>query len=177
MAVEKAGIQNQLWSWFSDLSIPILALGGYGSQSYKDQIKRSVARGGRQAVLIYAGDHDASGDDIYRDFVARTGCWVDTHRIALTKLQVEERNLPINFNNEKDDSRQKAFNKTHGYPSGSKVQVELDALAPDVLRGLYQDAVDEYWDGDAYDAVIEREAEERDQLRRVKLPKRRPTSG
>ena len=43
LAVEKAGIQAQLWSWFADLGLPILALGGYGSQSYKDRIKRDVA--------------------------------------------------------------------------------------------------------------------------------------
>lgn len=174
VAVEKVGIQNQLWSWFRDFSIPILALGGYGSQSYKDQVKRSVARRGKDAVLIYAGDHDASGDDIYRDFVERTGCWVDTHRIALTKEQAS--GLPQSIS-DKNDSRQKTFNREHGYPPGSKIQVELDALAPDVLRGLYRDAVDQYWDTDAHAKVLAREAEERDQLRRVKLPKRRPTSG
>ena len=64
----KSRYPNQLWSRFSDLSLPILALGGYASQTYVDQIKRSVARGDREAVLVYAGDHDASGDDIYRDF-------------------------------------------------------------------------------------------------------------
>ena len=201
LAVEKAGIQNQLWSWFGlDLGVPILALGGYGSQSYKDQIKRDVGQRiyvdeicdgvtrkvrirdlgatirrkspHRPAVLIYAGDHDASGDDIYRDFVERTGCWVATHRVALTKQQVQEgkngRGLPQSIS-DKDDSRQPRFNRVHGYPEGSKIQVELDALTPDVLRGLYQDAIDEYWDDDAYNEVIDREDEERGQLRRIEL--------
>ncbi len=175
LAVEKAAIKGQLWSWFgADLGLPILALGGYASQSYVGDIKRDVESGGRDSVLIYAGDHDASGDDIYRDFVERTGCWVATHRIALTKEQA--RNLPRSIS-DKDDSRQPAFNKAHGYPPGSKIQVELDALTPDVLRGLYQDVVDQYWDDDAYEAVLAREDEERDQLQRVKLPKPRPTSG
>ena len=44
-----------------------------------------------------------------------------------------------NLNNEKD-SRQETLNKAHGYPPGSKVQVELDALAPEVCTA-YQAAV------------------------------------
>ncbi len=174
LMVEKAGIQNQLWSWFgADLGLPILAVGGYASQTYKDMIKRSVARRGKPAVLIGAVDHDASGDDIWRDLVERTDCWAAMHQIALTKEQVDRLRLPHNMLNEKQDPRQPAFNLRHGYPPNSKVQVELDALPPDVLRGLYQDAIDEYWDTDAYEAVLARESEERDQLRRVKLPKRK----
>ncbi len=202
LAVEKAGIQNQLWEWFGrSLGLPILALGGYGSQSYKDLVKRDVQQRiyvdeiadgvahkvrvsdlgrrvanrpkPRPAVLIYAGDHDASGDDIYRDFVERTGCWVATHRIALTKEQVQERNLPQSIG-DKDDSRQPAFNREHGYPEGSKIQVELDALTPDVLRGLYQGVINHYWDDDAYQDALVREDEERYQLERITLPKREP---
>jgi hypothetical protein len=121
LAVEKAGIQNQLWSWFGDMGLPILALGGYGSQTYKDEVRWHVSQqvydhwngervadldnlchdDPRPAVLIYAGDHDASGDDIFRDFVIRTDpharinddytgvtrsrLWLAVHRIALTK--------------------------------------------------------------------------------------------
>lgn len=34
LGTEKAGIVNQLDQWFSDLGLPILALGGYASQTY-----------------------------------------------------------------------------------------------------------------------------------------------
>ncbi len=176
LGVEKAGIQAQLLSWFGELGVSILALGGYASQSYIDQIIGDVAGQDRPAVLIYAGDHDASGDDIYRDFVQRTDCWKATHRIALTKEQIEEYDLPENPGKDAD-TRTEAFMERHGYDTN--VQVELDALAPDVLRGLYQAAIDEYWDDNAYQKVIAREAEERDQLWRVKLPppkRPRPTS-
>ena len=33
LAVEKSGIVEQLQAWFGDLGVPILALGGYGSQT------------------------------------------------------------------------------------------------------------------------------------------------
>ncbi len=42
--------------------------------------------------------------------------------------------------------------------------MELDALSPDVLRGLYQGVIDQYWDSAAYDAVVEREDDERQEL-------------
>ena len=178
LAVEKAGIREQLSSWFGDeLGIPILALGGYGSQTFKDQIKRHVRAQNRPAVLIYAGDHDASGDDIFRDLVERTdpgailsddyttvtqsSLWTAVHRIALTKEQVEQENLPQNPGKD-DDTRSEAFMLRYGYEEN--VQVELDALSPDLLRGLYREAIDPYWDTDAYNTAIEREDEERDQL-------------
>jgi hypothetical protein len=191
LAVEKAGIQSQLWSWFADMGLPILALGGYGSQSYKDRIKDNVAAhiyvngqrvnainvARRPAVLIYAGDHDASGDDIFRDLVVRTDpgarlsddyttvtgsrLWKAVHRIALTKEQVDLYDLPENPGKD-DDPRSDAFMERHDYIDN--VQVELDALSPDVLRGLYQSAIDQYWDTDAYDEVIDRENDDLDEL-------------
>jgi hypothetical protein len=159
LAVEKAAIETQLYDWFGrDLGVPILALGGYASQTYVDKIVNRVDSQNRPAVLLYAGDHDASGDDIYRDFIERTDCWDEERRIALTKEQVREFDLPENPGKD-EDKRTPAFMQRHGYTTN--IQVELDALAPDVLRGLYQDAIDDYWDDDAYQAVLDREDDER----------------
>ncbi len=227
LAVEKAAIETQLWTWFgAPLGIPILALGGYGSQSYMDQIKRHVGRhlylDGRRvtkrelkveqerisrevreatdkkvcerkltgleklkvqregmkgltarmpkirpAVLIYAGDHDASGDDIYRDLVERTDCWKAVHRVALSREQVEQYNLPQNTGKEDNegeatDPRAQAFMERHGYDEN--IQVEMDAIDPVTLRQLYQEVIDQYWDSDAYDEVVAREDDERERF-------------
>src|SRR5690242_6235462 len=54
VGVEKAGIVEQLASWFGDLGLPILALGGYASQTYVDDIASDARSQGRPAVLIYA---------------------------------------------------------------------------------------------------------------------------
>jgi hypothetical protein len=168
LAVEKRGMVNQLEAWFGDMGLPILALGGYASQSYCDEIRRHVQAQGRPAILLYAGDHDASGEDIERDFIARTDCWKETRRIALTPQQVTDPNYQIpeyaptdeELRKLQDDPRAKAFEQRHG----SLVQYELDALPPDDLRYLYQTAIDEYWDESAYQAVLAREDEERDRL-------------
>lgn len=165
IAVEKSGMVNQLESWFGDLGLPILALGGYASQSYVNEIVRHVRAQGRPAMLIYAGDHDPSGWDIMRDFIERTNCWEHVRRVALDPELIERYQLPEAFDPEtlaklEDDPRAAQFVERFG----RLTQVELDALPPDVLRSLYQDAIDQYWDTSTFDAVIEREDTERDEL-------------
>lgn len=160
LGVEKSGIVEQLLAWFGDLGIPILALGGYASQSYVDQVAEDVEEQGRPAVLIYAGDHDPSGEDIDRDFLERARCFEEIRRVALNAEQVEEYDLPPQPGKE-TDSRAARFVEKHG----ELVQVELDALPPDVLRDLYRDAILDYWDEDTLQAVLAQEADERASLR------------
>jgi hypothetical protein len=64
----------QLDSWFGDRGLPILALGGFASQSYVKQIVDDVEAQGRPAVLLYAGDFDPSGED---GFLQRMGAHPD----------------------------------------------------------------------------------------------------
>ena len=159
LGIEKAGIVEQLQEWFGDLGVPVLALGGYGSQSYVDEVARDVRAAVRPAVLLYAGDYDPSGEDIDRDFVQRTDCWNVVRRVALTEAQVTEYELPPQPGKE-TDSRARGFIERHG----KLVQVEVDALPPEVLRGLFLEAISEFWDGEAHGAALERESEDRRQL-------------
>jgi hypothetical protein len=156
LGVEKAGMVVQLQSWFGDLGIAVLALGGYSSQTYVDDVVYDAATG-RPAVLLYAGDFDPSGEDIDRDFVERTDCWDEVVRVALTAEQVRDYGLPINPG-KSTDSRAGGFISRHG----ELVQVELDALDPDELRRLYTDAISEYWDESAYHVIVELERQQRE---------------
>ena len=113
LGVEKAGIVAQLQEWFGDLGVPVLALGGYGSQTYVDDVIADVRGHERPAVLLYAGDHDPSGEDIDRDFIARTDCWDEVRRVALTAAQVEQYALPPQPGKE-TDSRAAGFIERHG---------------------------------------------------------------
>jgi hypothetical protein len=162
LGVEKAGMVVQLQAWFGDLGVPVLALGGYSSQTYADDIVRDTAAQARPAVLLYAGDFDPSGEDIDRDLIARTGCWAKVHRIGLTAAQVDEFDLPENPG-KATDSRAAGFIERHG----RLVQVELDALPPDALRRLYADALAAYWDTSEYERVLVREQADRVRLARL----------
>jgi hypothetical protein len=160
LGVEKAGLVIQLESWFGELGIPVLALGGYSSQTYVDEVAVDVRRQGRPAVLLYAGDHDPSGEDIDRDFEKRTACWDKVVRVALSAAQVEQYQLPPNPG-KATDSRAAAFVARHG----ALVQVELDALDPDDLHGLFDEAIEPFWDTSLYDDVLARETGDVEVLR------------
>jgi hypothetical protein len=160
IGVEKAGMVIQLQSWFGGLGIPVLALGGYSSQTYVDDVAADATDQERPAILLYAGDFDPSGEDIDRDFEDRTDCWDKVIRIALTAGQVRDFGLPPNPG-KTTDSRAAGFIARHG----ELVQVELDALDPDDLRALYQAAIDRYWDTSAYEAVLSQEHEDLRHLR------------
>ncbi len=162
LGVEKNGMVEQLSAWFGDLGIPILALGGYSSQTYVDDVTSHAECQERPAVLLYAGDFDPSGEDIDRDFEDRTGCWDEVHRVALSAAQVRQYRLPPNPG-KATDSRAGAFIARHG----ELVQVELDALDPDDLRALFTEAIGQFWDTSAYEAVREREREDIRRLREV----------
>lgn len=164
IGVEKAGLVMQLQSWFGDLGIPILALGGYSSQTYVDEVGMDADTQDRPAVLIYAGDFDPSGEDIDRDFVHRTDCFDKVIRVALSAAQVEQYDLPPAMG-KSTDSRAGAFVQRHGV----LVQVELDAVPPDVIERLYRDAIAEFWDTSSYDAVLDVEAAERFQLKNLEV--------
>lgn len=162
IGVEKAGMVIQLQSWFNDRGLPILALGGYSSQTYVTDIVADVERRRRPAVLLYAGDFDPSGEDIDRDLIERAACFAKVHRVGLSAAQVEEYGLPENPG-KTTDSRSKGFEERHG----RLVQVELDALPPTALRDLYEAAVADYWDMSTFEISMEREAAEREQLEQL----------
>jgi hypothetical protein len=160
VAVEKAALAGLLASWFREEGVGVLALGGYASQSYVDEVIADVAAYGRPAILIYGGDFDPSGIDLQRDFEARTDCWEHVERVALTPEQIVEFDLPP-LPGKASDSRSAAFELEHG----RLIQVELDALPPDSLRDLYRRAFDRFWEPDVYADVLAREIPERERLR------------
>ena len=159
LGVEKNGQVEQLAAWFGAHGLPVLALGGYASQSYVDQVRADVDYQARPAVLLYAGDFDASGEDIQRDFVARGACFDRVERIALTGEQVEQYDLPP-LPGKSTDPRAAGFALRHG----ADIQVELDALDPNDLHALYAQAVGRYWDVSKYQTALERERDERARL-------------
>lgn len=152
VGVEKHALAGLLRSWFGEWGVPVVAFGGYSSQTLADDVARDVASDGRAAVLVYASDFDPSGEDIGRDFVSRTGCFERVERVALSAEQVDAYGLPP-LPGKASDSRARRFAERHG----RLVQVELDALPPDELRRLYAEALSGLWDVSAFEATLENE--------------------
>lgn len=162
IGVEKHGLTTQLWHWFSNRGIPVLALGGYSSQTFVDVVANRVNKDGRQSVLLYGGDFDPSGIDIDRDFEERTECFDEIVRVALNEDQVAEYDLPP-MPGKHTDARAWSFIQKHG----ELMQVELDALPPETLKEIYEANIKPYWNKKAYDKVVKQEAEERDVLTKL----------
>ncbi len=162
VAVEKATMIEQLVAWFGGAGLPVLALSGYAPQFFVDEVAVEVRKRGRPAVLLYAGDHDPSGEDIDRDFVERAGCFAEVVRVALSWEQVVEHDLPP-VPGKSTDSRASAFLERHG----RLVQVELEALDPTVLRGLYEGALAPFVDESTFEQAVARERRERRQLSEI----------
>ncbi|MFD9099039.1 hypothetical protein [Streptomyces collinus] len=133
---------------------------GFGSQSYVDVVRDRTAADPRQAHLAYVGDFDASGSDIERDWVERTGCWSWVTRVLLTQDQVQRYALPAT-EGKRNDPRWPAFTRRHGFDVDHPVQWEVEALEPDELQRLVLAAVDPYIDRDVLDEQIAREEQQR----------------
>lgn len=160
IGAEKNTLAEQLWRWFGGYGFPIIVLRGYSSQTYVDDVYSHVSWQGRPAVLVYAGDFDPSGEDIQRDFEERTNfCFDEIGRVAVRPEQVGEYNLPPQPGKARD-TRAGGFLARHG----QLVQVEVEALPPDVLRRLYRETIKDFWDESAYETVLKREDGERQRL-------------
>lgn len=157
LGVEKDGMVAQLADAFYNYDLPVVALKGYGSQTYRKAIRELAEGDPRPSVLLYAGDWDPSGEDIERDLKSHVGdAYAVMERVALTHEQVFDWHLPIN-QGKVTDSRAPAFIEKYG----DLYQVEVDALGPDRLAGLFRDAHARYHDVDAYTAVLAAEDEDR----------------
>ncbi|MFI8306530.1 hypothetical protein ACIF80_24425 [Streptomyces sp. NPDC085927] len=121
--------------WLAALGIPVLVIRGFSSQSYVDIVRVRTARDPRPAVLLYIGDFDCSGDDIQRDWVARTNCWAKVERALLTYDQMQACGLPA-AEGKRDDPRWPAFARRYGFDADQPVQWEVEALERAELQRL-----------------------------------------
>ncbi len=159
------------------LYVPIQMCKGYGSSTaLHDAAERFIERDNQQGVIIYAGDHDASGMDIDRDIEDRLAFYdayeVDVQRVALTFDQARQAKLSperLKKRTRKDGRVVYADTRGQGYFDRFKTDEtwELDALDPAELQRLVRSAVESYIDPNAWAETEEREKAEREKLRKT----------
>ena len=145
--------------------VPYFACRGYTSQSEAYAAgKRFQAyrRQGFTPIVLHLGDHDPSGLHMTVDNGNRlalfAGGHVEVRRLALNMDQIEQYDPPPNPAKE-TDSRFESYAAEHGESSW-----ELDALDPDVIDQLIEDALRELIDQDAWDEAEEAEREHKEGL-------------
>lgn len=163
--VEKDALIGIVGQICGKLDVNHFSCRGYVSQSEMWAAARRLRRrqeAGQRVVLLHLGDHDPSGKDMSRDIQERLVIFetygVTFKRLALNMDQVELYNPPPNPA-KLSDSRASGYIKEYGDECW-----ELDALEPKVISDLISKNVKKYRDDTLYNAVVEREAEERRQL-------------
>lgn len=162
--VEKDALVDIVGQACSPLDTPYFSCRGYTSQSEMwSAAQRFIRQKQRKKrIIIHLGDHDPSGIDMTRDIQERLemfGAAVKVKRVALTMNQVKTYNPPPNPA-KITDSRCGKYIDQYGEESW-----ELDALEPQMLVNLIRNEVTALRDDALYQAICEREAQEKEELR------------
>jgi hypothetical protein len=114
----------------------------------------------KDPIVLYLGDHDASGVDIDRDMQAKLNRFdgaVEFRRVAILPEQIDAFNLPTRPP-KKTDSRSK------GWEGGC---VEIDTLSGQQIRELLEAEIIGLIDPDAWERTQAIEAAERESLNNI----------
>lgn len=161
--VEKDALSNVFARVTEPYHVRLMVNKGYSSSSamYEaaKRFKTAYRRNGQRGILLYFGDHDASGKDMVRDVKERLeemevqGLLV--YNPALTMAQVNQYNPPENPAKQ-TDPRAKWYIEKYGDSSW-----ELDALPPPALMKIVRDNVVKWMDLELFKEMRIKEANQK----------------
>lgn len=162
--IEKKALEGVFYRTCYDNRVALGACKGYPSLTFLyDMAQRIIAAEdrGKQPIILYFGDYDPSGEDIpraLRENLIELGCdeGLEVRRICLNEDQVIDWKLPP-APTKVTDSRSRNWDGLG--------QVELDAVRPEVLTSMLEDAIADIFDNELYDELQDREEEEAAQFR------------
>lgn len=162
---EAAGMVPQLERVATPFSVPVVSSGGFDSVTAKHQLAREFVAAGRTTVL-HLGDFDPSGLHMFSSLDEDVRAFVDAlsdpdsvrfERLAVTPDQIDELGLP-----------RSPVKKTDRRSFAGAGTVQAEAIPPDRLARIVEDAISDRIDREIFADVLSSEQEERDGLvRRV----------
>jgi hypothetical protein len=161
MFTEKDAITGVIDDVTAEWDVPLGVLRGYSSESFAWSVAESLSR--RKPTFMYQlGDHDPSGVDAWRNFAEKVTAFapdadVTFERIAVLPEQIIVFGLPTRPT-KKSDTRSAGFDGE---------SVEVDAIAPNTLRTIVQNAIEQHIDPRKLALTESVEASERDVLTRL----------
>jgi hypothetical protein len=160
--VEKDALVDVVGQICDQLRVDFFACRGYVSQSEQWRAGQRLAgyvNKGQRPIIFHLGDHDPSGIDMTRDNTERlsmfAGVPIQVVRLALNRDQIARYNPPPNPAKE-TDVRFSGYRAEHGDSSW-----ELDALDPQVIHDLIEEAVLRVRDPVIWDKSLLAEVQER----------------
>jgi hypothetical protein len=157
--VEKNTVEPIVQKIASQYTIPLTSGRGFCSIPPRQEMLQRYRKSGKERlVLIVVSDFDPAGESICESFARSMrddfSCDITAIKAALTFQQTRELTLPpaLEVKNEKDDKRAPAFIAKYG-----RDVYELEALPPEQLQGLVDEAVRSVIDVDLFNAEQEKE--------------------
>ena len=157
LLAEAAGMLPQLARVADPYSVPAMSSGGFDSLTVKYDMAEEVKRNNKPAIFLHVGDYDPSGvcifDSLAADVIAFSDGLASFERVALTPEQIAEYNLPT-----------APAKPTDKRGNSVKETCQAEALPPDVLAGIVNQAIINKYDKAQFEADKRAEVEEREAL-------------
>ncbi len=137
--LEKDALSGVIYPTTSLYDVPLMVARGYASLSFLHSAAEYIAELDVPAFIYHLGDYDPSGLDAGRkieETLRELAPHAEIHfqRLAVTPEQITAWNLPSRPT-KTSDSRARGF---------GPISVELDAIEPDQLRRLVEEAIEQH---------------------------------
>lgn len=162
--IEADSLASTILPTVFDWGLELYVARGFSSDSYLYSAGEAIRDDGRETFVYVLTDFDPSGL-VIAEKVAEglpkfaEGVPVHVERLALTREQVARYALPTRPL-KKTDSRAKKFLNVYG-----DLAAELDALSPNILRQLIDEAISRHADRRQLEVLKQHEHDERETLR------------
>ncbi|WP_232279510.1 hypothetical protein [Roseobacter sp. AzwK-3b] len=169
---EAAGMLPQIDDVSAPFSVRAYSSGGFDSLTAKKALADRIVRIEKPAIILHLGDYDPSGVSIFDSVAQDVTAFVEAdrphghvtvefHRIALTKEQVAEYDLPT--------APAKASTHSKNWNGGT---CQLEALPPNIIADILKEALWQHIDSSRYLEDCEAEKADREQISQLLLPAR-----
>jgi hypothetical protein len=150
--------------------VPLMVARGYASLSFLYNAAEAINELNIPAHIYHLGDFDPSGvnagekiEETLRELAPDAEIYFE--RIAVTPEQIADWDLPTRPT-KKSDTRAKRFD--------SDLSVELDAIPPDRMRALVEEAINRHLPQDQFEVLKAAEESEREIISRLVGRKLKP---
>jgi hypothetical protein len=160
--LEKDALSGVIYPVTSMYDVPLMVARGYASLSFLYSAAEYISALDVPTYIYHLGDYDPSGvnagekiEETLNELAPDAEIFFQ--RIAVTEEQIATWNLPTRPT-KKSDTRSKAF---------GDISVELDAIEPNRLRALVQEAIEQYLPADQFEMLKAAEESEREIISRL----------
>ena len=168
VVAEKLTVESILKEVTRKYRLPLLITRGRASVTARQKLfERFDTSGKERIILLMVSDLDPAGDEIAKDTLLylRRDCGVSAeqrtaYRVALTRAQVEEFNLPPKMLAKATDTNTPKFTSKHGTSS----IFELEALRPADLAMLLERAIRQVINIPLYEQELKLQKADRKQI-------------